>query len=380
MKSPFYALLIVCLFCLNLFAHEKFLGAIWNINWDSPSDAPAVFDSLFDQVTPENNGKWGVAEKVRGQFRWNELDAMYDYAQQHNMVVKHHTFVWGMQYPDWIESLPVGTQRTCVENWFAAYFDRYGTQTDLMDVVNEPITFSNPPMKEALGGDGKTGWDWVVESFKLARQHALRTNCSPRLILNDHGTAKKESKADRFLSVVEILQDSNLIDGVGLQGHWLEDIDTTVLHNYLDRVAEFGLPIYISELEISIADDQQQLASYKKVFPVLWNHPAVKGITLWGFMQGMMWRGDGYLVRSDGSWRPALEWLYDYVYGGETQIRGRRETAAISGQSRMSGNRLIVSHPWKRKASTVPSFRIDGTKTLPGIMATQCLVPLPVEK
>jgi hypothetical protein len=88
----------------------------------------------------------------------------------------------------------------------------------------------------------------------------------------------------------------------------------------------------------------------------------------------------GYLVRSDGSWRPAFEWLYDYVYGDEPQIRGKRETAAISGPSRMSGNWLIVAHPWKRKASTVPSFRIDGKKTLFGIMATQCLVPLPVEE
>jgi endo-1,4-beta-xylanase len=333
-----------------------------------------VFDSLFDQVTPENNGKWQIAEKQRGQFRWEELDAMYEYAERKSMVVKQHTFVWGMQYPEWIESLPTDTQRVCVENWFTEFFDRYGTRTDLIDVVNEPITFRDPPMKEALGGAGKTGWDWVIESFKMARRHASRTGCSPELILNEHGTEKNGGKADQFLSIVEILQDSSLIDAIGLQGHWLEDIDTTVLHRYLDRVAEFGLPVYVSELDISIADDQQQLASYKRLFPVLWNHPAVKGITLWGFVQGRMWRGDGYLVRSDGTWRPALEWLYDYVYGEETRIRTGSISPAIGGASCSSPRRIGFPQPRKKGSSVVCVFRVDGKRAVHSRGAPQCLI------
>ena len=78
---------------LNLSARDTFLGAIWNSNWESPSDAPAVFDSLFDQVTPKNNGKWEVAENQRVNFRWKEPDAMYEYAKQNSMAIKHYTFV-----------------------------------------------------------------------------------------------------------------------------------------------------------------------------------------------------------------------------------------------------------------------------------------------
>lgn len=154
-----------------------------------------------------------------------------------------------MQYPNWIESLPVDTQRTCVENWFTGFLDRYVVRTDLIDVVNEPITSRNPPMKEAFGGDGTTGWDWVVEIFKMAGRHATRTGCSSKLILDEHSTEKNKNKADLFLSVIEILQDSNLIDGMGLQGHWLENIDTTVLHTNLDRFADFKrlffMPVHV---------------------------------------------------------------------------------------------------------------------------------------
>ena len=38
----------------------------------------------------------------------------------------------------------------------------------------------------------------------------------------------------------------------------------------------------------------------------------MKGITLWGYRQGSIWRTDAYLLRSDGSERPAMTWLKGY--------------------------------------------------------------------
>jgi hypothetical protein len=47
--------------------------------------------------------------------------------------------------------------------------------------------------------------------------------------------------------------------------------------------------------------------------PLFWNHPAVKGLTLWGYQQGATWLSNSYLVRSDGTDRPAMTWLLSYV-------------------------------------------------------------------
>ena len=46
-----------------------------------------------------------------------------------------------------------------------------------------------------------------------------------------------------------------------------------------------GLPIHITELDIPGNDDPVQLANYQRIFPVFWEHPAVAGITLWGYHQ-----------------------------------------------------------------------------------------------
>ena len=82
----------------------------------------------------------------------------------------------------------------------------------------------------------------------------------------------------------------------------------------LDSLAATGLPIYVTEMDIDGPTDEQQLRDYQRIFPVFWEHPGVRGITLWGFRRGL-WRDKegAYLIRKDGSERPALEWLRGYV-------------------------------------------------------------------
>jgi endo-1,4-beta-xylanase len=67
-------------------------------------------------------------------------------------------------------------------------------------------------------------------------------------------------------------------------------------------------------MDIDGATDAEQLQGYQRIFPVFWEHPAVRGVTLWGFRPGL-WRNEqrAYLVRPDGSERAALAWLRNYV-------------------------------------------------------------------
>jgi len=49
-----------------------------------------------------------------------------------------------------------------------------------------------------------------------------------------------------------------------------------------------------------------------RVFPVLWNHPAVEGISLSGWRPGMG-NKNAILINRDGSERLAMEWLSDFI-------------------------------------------------------------------
>ena len=84
----------------------------------------------------------------------------------------------------------------------------------------------------------------------------------------------------------------------------------------LDRFAATGLPIYVSELDLNLSNDARQAQHMRDLFTLFWQHPSVLGVTHWGFLQGNMWQPDAYLVRADGTRRPALDWINCFRAGG----------------------------------------------------------------
>ena len=273
------------------------------------------FGSYFNQVTPENAGKWGSVEgSSQGVYLWTALDNIYSYALSNNFPFKEHTLVWAGQQPTWITLLDSAAQRAVVEQWIDAVGRRYPSMS-MIDVVNEPL-HAVPPYASVLGGSGATGFDWVIQVFKWAREY-----CAPgvKLLVNEYSILGTDSATTDYINLIDTLKARGLIDGIGIQGHYFEFKGATYswpiprLQSNLNRFAATGLPVYISEFDINEADDNTQLANYRPYFPLLWEHPAVKGITLWGYMQGATSRPGAYLVRSDGSERPALKWLRIYV-------------------------------------------------------------------
>jgi endo-1,4-beta-xylanase len=280
----------------------KFLG---NILGNSQSDPD--FATYWNQVTPENNGKWGAVEPTRGRMEWSALDVMYHYAQSHGFAFKQHNFIWGERQPSWMESLPPDQQKLEVTKWISQYGRRY-PNTQFIDVVNEPIHVP-PSYKEALGGDGSTGWDWVIWAFSKARRYCPHA----RLLLNEYNILANEKDLKRYVAIIKILNQRHLIDGIGVQGHGLENVSDATIRSSLNRLGSLRLPIYISELDLNIVDDDSQQKRYKSLFPILWHHSAVKGVTLWGYKQNHIWKPNAYLLRADGSERPALVWLKEYM-------------------------------------------------------------------
>ncbi len=287
--------------------HRKFLGNIIS------SSIPTNFDSYWNQVTPENSGKWGSVEIGRDTYQWGSLDMAYNYALDNDFPFKHHTLVWGQQEPWWIQNLDSLEQAQEVEEWIQLVAQRY-PETYFVDVVNEPL-FSHgaqPSYKEALGGDGQTGWDWVIWCFEKARQYFPEDT---KLILNEYYILINNYNTSQLIPLINLLKERELIDAIGIEGHYKELKKETVeyMRNNLDKLAATGIPIYISEFDVNLADDDAQLQEYQKLFPFLWEYPAVEGITLWGYIQYQIWQTDGYLIRADGTERPALEWLRGYL-------------------------------------------------------------------
>ncbi|UOQ71527.1 endo-1,4-beta-xylanase [Hymenobacter cellulosilyticus] len=335
----------------------KFLGGVHS--------APqlANFSAYWNQVVPENAGKWGSVEATRDVMNWTELDAAYKLAKDNGYPFRMHVLTWGSQQPTWIATLPAAEQLAEINQWYAAVAQRYPA-IDFLEVVNEPLHQPPGPNSgggnylEALGGSGTTGWDWVITSFQLARQYFPTT----KLMLNDYSVENTATSAQRYLGIVNLLKARNLIDAVGIQGHAFSTrgLPAADLNTNLNTLASAGLPLYITELDIdgvnaqNQLDDAVQLAEYQRVFPVFWLHPAVKGVTMWGYRPGHWRTAQGaFLVNDDNSERSAMVWLKNYVKSTVLGV-SKADDATVS----LSPNPAVNGQFTLRSTETLSAVRV----------------------
>jgi len=272
-----------------------------------------VFSTYWDQISPENAGKWGsVQSSAGGTFNWRTLDAIYDYTQQKGIYFKEHTFIWGSQQPGG------NISEANVKTWMTEFCKRY-PNTKMIDVVNEPPPHTTPSYANSIGGGTNGNWQWITNAFKWAREACPNAI----LILNDYNNIEWSNDNSHFISIVKAIKTGGApIDAVGAQAHDLDhgSVSMSTVSNLLNKLGtDTALPIYITEMDLSTTDDNQQLQMYQRFFPMFRDSPHVRGITIWGWIYGKTWSPspNSGLIRN-GSFRPAMTWLMQQL-GRPTQ-------------------------------------------------------------
>jgi endo-1,4-beta-xylanase len=281
---------------------EKFVG---NITTGNGVDTDGkTFSKHWNQITPENAGKWGsVQGSASGSYNWGTLDAIYKYCETNNVIFKEHTFIWGAQQPSGSIS------ETQVKAWMTAFCTRY-PNTRLIDVVNEPPPHTTPSYANNIGGGTNGNWQWITNAFKWAREACPNAI----LILNDYNNIEWSADNTRFINIVKAIKTAGApIDAVGAQAHDLDhaSVSTATMKSLIAKLnSETGLPVHITEYDISTTDDTAQLNKFKEHIPFFMSTDYIKGVTIWGWIYGKTWSQapQSGLIRN-GTARPAMTWL-----------------------------------------------------------------------
>ena len=298
---------------------DKFLGNIttsYQVDYGNEK-----FYTLWNQITCENESKWGSVEGTRNKYNWG-CDNAFNYAKNHNFTYKFHALVWGSQYPEnWFNSnLSVTDRYIAIENWYNQVKKKY-SYLPMIDVVNEAIDghqAGNPLMKESLGGGGKTGYDWLIKAFEMAGERFPNSI----LIYNDFNTFQWNT--DQYITLVQAIRDGGApIDAYGCQSHDLTDCSFSNFKTAETKIQNaLKMPMYSTEYDIGTADDALQLQRYKEQIPYMWEKDYCAGITLWGYIYGHTWTTDGNsgLIKESTvngkkvyTDRPAMTWLREYM-------------------------------------------------------------------
>lgn len=94
--------------------------------------------------------------------------------------------------------------------------------------------------------------------------------------------------------VADLLKQGAPIDGIGIQSHFKgpsSNIDPVQVQERLDTLAELGLPLWITEFDVSKSDPKERAKYLSYFLRATFSHKAIDGIILWGFWDDRHWRG-----------------------------------------------------------------------------------------
>jgi endo-1,4-beta-xylanase len=290
---------------------KRYVGSAVSASYLGEQDFKSVLTREFDNVTPENEMKWGVVEPVRGQPDWSGADAIVKYARQHRKTVRGHTLVWHSQLPAWVADLPADELRSALRQHILVEVGRYRGKVRAWDVVNE--AFNEDGTRRDTVFQQKLGDGYIADAVRWAHQ----ADPSAKLYVNDYNIEGLNPKSDATYELVRSLRRQGVpIDGVGVQAHLAIQYGFPPgYRENLKRFTALGLDVAITEADVRMVlpADDAKLATQAGYFKQLWDgcHAVRRCVefTTWGFTDRHSWvpgtfPGQGAACLFDENLRP----------------------------------------------------------------------------
>jgi endo-1,4-beta-xylanase len=339
--------------------HEFWFGAalanqFFGRNSDSPEAVryKAVFLTNFNAAVTENALKWHDMEREQGQVNYRVVDSMLAWTDQNGIPLRGHNIYWGIpnRVQPWLKSMDDETLRSTLKARALDIGKKYQGRFAEYDLNNEMIHGNY--YADRLGqGITKEMVSWVREADPKAV-----------LYLNDYDILTGKRLADYMTHIRGFLAQGVPFQGIGVQGHLHGDsFDPSVLQDSLDRLAEFKLPIRVTEFNfpgqrskyyenrnarLSEEEEQAKAKAIADYYRICFAHPAVEGILMWGFWEGANWIPVSSLYRRDWTPTPAAEAYRDLVFRqwwtkwiGKADAQGRCEVPAFYGRHRVTAGK-----------------------------------------
>lgn len=269
-------------------------------------------------VTAENAMKWRELSEAPGQYDFDDADALVAFAEANGQRVRGHTLLWGRANgpPGWwsadLASAPDPAQRARerIDAHVAAVAGRWAGRVESWDVVNEPFAIvggaldAANPFQQALGGA------YIERALRAA--HAA--DPAARLFINEVLLELDGAKLDAMIGLASaLLAAQTPLSGVGFQGHFLARPAFGDLRARLQRIADLGLDVELTEIDLPIAlfagtpdPLAAQAAAYADVVRACLAVSRCTGITLWGVEDGDTWLDHAPLWSALAPNRPLL--------------------------------------------------------------------------
>jgi endo-1,4-beta-xylanase len=214
----------------------------------------------FSQLTAEWEMKMEYILKDDGTFQFDRPDAIAAFAEAHGMRLFGHTLVWYAQNaPAFLRIDGQGRAfADAYRNYILAVVGRFRGRAAGWDVVNEAVAEDGGGLRDCLWSRNLGQVDYMRRAF----EHAREADPDAVLLINDYNLESRPAKRATFMRLVETLLKAGApVSGIGTQSHISVDLAPGAVTTAIRDLASLGLPIHVSELDISINRGRGLLSS-----------------------------------------------------------------------------------------------------------------------
>jgi endo-1,4-beta-xylanase len=301
-----------------------------------------IVNTQYSSVTAENVMKWEALNPAPGVYDWAAAEELIANAEANGQVVRGHTLVWHNQLPTWLTTGDYSAEelRAILENHVRTVAGHFAGRIQQWDVVNEIFnddaagSFRETIWYQAYEDLGLPGEQYVADVFRWAHQ------ADPQALLfyNDYNlefTGPKSNAAYAF--VQKLLAAGVPIHGVGFQGHLDTQYGFPDLQDNLERFAELGLQVALTEVDVRTfvtkkpngtytntpadpAEGAEQVDYWVRTLEACLAVEACKSYTVWGVSDANSWipgwftgQGAGLLFDMHSNPKPQYEALREVL-------------------------------------------------------------------
>ncbi|MCU0363839.1 MAG: endo-1,4-beta-xylanase [Bacteroidales bacterium] len=305
----------------------------------------------FNSAVTENAVKWGDMERSKGEVNYSVIDGILSWTEASGIPLRGHNLFWGIEQfvQPWVKELGDDELRETIKNRAMTITAKYRGRFAEYDLNNEMVHGNY--YEKRLGRD----------ITRQMAEWALMGDPDAKLWLNDYDILTGNKLPEYLAQIRDLLKQGVPVAGIGVQGHLHSDtFDRAELRRALDSLAQFGLPIRVTEFnmpgqrskfytqkitEMTPAEEELKAKELVDYYRICFAHPAVEGILMWGFWAGANWIPVSSLYRRDWSPTPAAVAYKNLIFGEwwtkTSGIAGRKgifETKAFYGKYRITVN------------------------------------------
>ncbi|SFS65196.1 endo-1,4-beta-xylanase [Saccharopolyspora flava] len=252
----------------------------------------------FNSVVAENNMKWETTEPAQGQFDFSGGDQVVAHAESQGMQVRGHTLVWHSQLAQWAQQLSGDALNQAMIDHINGVAGHYQGQIASWDVVNEAFD-EDGTRRDDSHFQQQLGDGYIEEAFRTARE----ADPNAQLCYNDYNTDGINAKSNGVYDMVADFKARGVpIDCVGFQTHLSTSSDLSTYQENLQRFADLGVNVQITELDVG-GSGTAQADVYRAVTQACLAVERCEGITVWGIPDTYSWRAEETPLLFDGNYQ-----------------------------------------------------------------------------